>query len=153
MKSLKTRAVAATVLTLLAFFVAAPIFGGQKLKNKNKERRFEPAVKERVEDYAGHYVGISPGYHLEIAARAGGTLAITSQEGKRRATLRDIRLAGARLTATRVYSDGATKEFEATFVNRITNGESSFGILVENLGAEIEEITFDRVFFRLDRTP
>jgi hypothetical protein len=148
MRSSKTRAVAA-LLILLALFACAPVSGAHALQHSKKEVRFEPVVKQRAEDYAGRYVGITPGYYLEI--KAGGKLSITSHERNRRATLRDVRLAGARLTATRVYPNGATKEFDATFVNRIMNGESSFGILVENLGAEHEEITFDRVFFRLDR--
>ncbi|HZG53868.1 MAG TPA: hypothetical protein VEZ40_17320 [Pyrinomonadaceae bacterium] len=154
MKPTKTRAAtaaaAAAVLVLLALSVAAPVSGGQKLKNKKKEKRFEPIAKQRIADYAGRYVGIMPDYFLEIATGADGQLSITSREGDRRATLRDIRLAGARLTTTRVYPDGATKEFEATFATRILNGESSFGILVENVGAEFEGMTLTRIFYRLD---
>jgi hypothetical protein len=152
MKSPKTLA-AVAVLTLLAMLCAVPVSGGQKLKNKKKEKRFEPVVKQRIEEYAGRYVGIMPDYYLEIAAGADGKLSITSQEGTRRATLRDIRITGARLTATRVYPDGATKEFEATFANRILNGESSFGIMVENLNVEFEDMTFNRIFYRLDSMP
>ncbi|MCA1567504.1 MAG: hypothetical protein LC803_18005 [Acidobacteria bacterium] len=151
MKSQKTLAAATmALLAVFALLVAAPVSGGQKLKNKKKEKRFEPVVKQRVEEYAGRYVGIMPDYYLEVAATADGTLSVTSQEGKRRATLRDIRLAGARLTATRVYSDGTTKEFEATFANRIMNGESSFGIIVENVEVEFEDMTFTSIFYRLD---
>jgi hypothetical protein len=153
MKSTKTLA-AVALLAMLALLVAAPVSGGgQKLKHKKKEKRFEPVVKQRVEEYAGRYVGIMPGYYLEIAATADGQLSVTSHEGNRHATLRDVRLTGAHLAATRVYRDGATKEFEATFVNRILNGESSFGIMVERLDAEFEGITFDRIFYRLDSTP
>ena len=149
MKSKKTLFVLLALLTLCA----APVSGGQKLKNKKKEKRFEPAVRQRIEDYAGRYVGIMHDYYLEAAAGADGRLSVTSHEGDRRATLRDIRLAGARLTATRVYADGATKEFEATFVNRILNGESSFGIMVDNLEVQYEDMTFNRLFYRLDSKP
>ena len=139
--------VAATVLALL---VAAPVAGGQKLKQKKKEKRFEPVVKQSVAEYAGRYVGLMPDYYLEITTTPNDTLSIVSQEGERRATLRDIRLAGARLTATRVYPDGTTGAFEATFVNRIVNGESSFGVMVENVDVKFEDITFNHVFYRLD---
>jgi hypothetical protein len=150
MKSTKALVAATALLAVLALLAAAPVSGGQKLKNKKKEKRFEPAVKERVEEYAGRYTGIMPDYYLEVAAGADGKLSITSQEGNRRATLRDIRIEGSRLTATRVYPDGATKEFEATFVNRILNSESSFGVMVENVEVPFDGITFTHIFYRLD---
>jgi hypothetical protein len=137
------------LFALLALACAAPA-GAQKLKDKKKEKRFEPVVKQNVAEYAGRYAGFMPAYYLEIAATADGTLSVASQEGARRATLRDIRLAGARLTAMRVYPDGATAEFEATFVNRALNGESSFGIMVENANVELDGVTFSRVFYRFD---
>jgi len=154
LKSQKTPAATATTLALLlALLCAAPVSGGQKLKYKKKEKRFEPAVKQRVEEYAGRYTGIMPDFYLEIAATADGQLHVMSQEGNRRATLSDIRLDGARLTATRAYSDGTTKEFEATFVNRILNGESSFGIMVENVEVPFDGMTLTSIFYRRDPTP
>jgi hypothetical protein len=152
MRSKKTIAVAVG-LTLLMLSVAT-VSGGQKLKQKaKKEKRFEPVVKERVGDYAGRYVGIMPDYYLDIAAGADGELSVTSHEGGRRATLRDIRVEGARLTATRVYANGATKDFSATFSNRILNGATSFGVMLENLNVEFEGMTFTRLFYRLDPAP
>jgi hypothetical protein len=145
----KTLALAA-LLAALALLVVAPVSGGQKLKQKKKEKRFEPVAKQNVAEYAGRYVGLMPDYYLEIAVTADGTLSVTSQERTRRATLRDIRLAGAQLTATRVYPDGTTGEFAATFVNRVLNGESSFGIMVENANVEFDDVTFNRVFYHLD---
>jgi hypothetical protein len=150
MKSQKTLAATIALSVVFALLVALPVSGGQKLKNKQKEKRFEPVVKQRVEEYAGRYVGIMPDYYLEVAATADGKLSVTSHEGKRRATLRDINLAGARLTATRVYADGTTKEFEATFTNRIKNGQSSFGIMVENVEVQFEDMTFTSLFYHLD---
>jgi hypothetical protein len=154
MKPRKTlTATAATLALLLALLVVAPVSGGQKLKYKKKEKRFEPVSKQRVEDYAGRYTGIMPDYYLEVAATADGQLHVLSQEGERHATLSDIRIDGARLTATRVYADGATKDFEATFVNRILNGESSFGIMVENVEVPFDGMTLTSIFYRLDPTP
>lgn len=154
MKSQKALAApVAAWLTVLALLCAAPVSGGQKLKNKKKDKRFEPVVKQRVEEYAGRYVGIMPDYYLEIAASADGKLHVTSQEGSRHAALRDVRLSGARLTATRVYTDGTTKDFEATFANRIVNGESSFGIIVENVEVPFDGMTLTSIFYRLDPMP
>jgi hypothetical protein len=154
MKPRKTLAATiAATLILFALLSAAPVSGGQKLKYKKKEKRFEPAVKQRVEEYAGRYTGIMPDYYLEVAATADGELRVTSHEGERRATLGDIRLDGARLTATRIYADGATRDFEATFVNRILNGESSFGIMVENVEVPFDGMTLTSIFYGLDPTP
>ena len=156
MKSNKKFAIA-----LLAFFTllcAAPVYSGdddgeQKFKIKpRKEKRFEPVVKENISDYTGKYIGLED-YYLEITRDVDGQLSVVSREGKRRATLQNISLTGARLTATRVYSDGTTKEFEGTFVNRILNGDTRFGIMVENLEVKFEDLTFNRIFYRLDSTP
>lgn len=138
------------LLALLTVQCVAPVFGGeQKFKEKRKEKRFEPAVKENVNDYTGRYVGLED-YYLEIKMDVDGQLSIVSQEGRQRATLQNISLTGARLTATRVYQDGTRKDFEATFVNRILNGDSRFGIMVENLEVKFEGLTLNRIFYRLD---
>jgi hypothetical protein len=146
-------------VALLALFMllqcAAPAYSEsgveQRFKNKHKEKRFEPVVKANLADYAGRYVGLED-YYLEVTTGVDGQLSIVSQEGGRRATLHNISLSGARVTATRVYGDGTTKEFEATFVNRILNGESRFGIMVENVEVKFEDLTFNRIFYRLDPT-
>lgn len=146
------------LLALLTLVCAAPAYSGdeggeQKFKNKpRKEKRFEPVVKENVADYTGKYIGLED-YYLEIKRDVDGQLSIVSHEGGRRATLQNISLTGARLTATRVYSDGTTKEFEGTFVNRILNGDTRFGMMVENLEVRFEGLTFNRIFYRLDSTP
>ncbi|HEY0098766.1 MAG TPA: hypothetical protein VGB76_07405 [Pyrinomonadaceae bacterium] len=141
------------LLALFALLCAAPVYGDdggeQKSKDKRKDKRFEPVVKQNVADYRGRYVGLED-YYLEIRTGTDGQLSIVSHEGGRRATLQNISLTGARLTATRVYQDGTTKEFEATFVNRIMNGDSRFGLMVENPEVKFEGLTFNRIFYRLD---
>lgn len=147
--------IAVALLALLTLVCAAPVLGNggeQKFKNKlRKDKRFEPVIKENLNDYRGRYVGLED-YYLEVTMDVDGQLSIVSQEGRRRATLHNISLTGARLTATRVYQDGTTKEFEATFVNRILNGDSRFGIMVENVEVKFEGLTFNRIFYRLDST-
>ena len=144
------------LLALLTLVCAASVSGesgAQKFKNKlPKDKRFEPVVKENLADYTGKYIGLED-YYLEITRDVDGQLAIVSREGRQRATLQNISLTGARLTATRVYDDGTTKEFEATFVNRILNGDIRFGILVENLEVKFDGQTFNKIFYRLDSKP
>jgi hypothetical protein len=133
-------------LILLAFFTsAAP---AQVRPKKVKEKRFEPVVKQDARAYAGRYVGIEPSYVLEIRVGPDGGIEATSYEGERRATLREIRLSGANMTATKNYRDGAVAKFEGRFVNRVLNGESVFGLLVEGLHLEISGATLDRVFYK-----
>ncbi|HEX8635112.1 MAG TPA: hypothetical protein VF703_13275 [Pyrinomonadaceae bacterium] len=50
MKPPKTHAVAVVVAVSvpLALCVAAPVSGGQKLKDKKKEKRFEPIARQRI---------------------------------------------------------------------------------------------------------
>ena len=149
------RKFAVVLLSLITLVCAVPVLGGgeQKFKNKlRKDKRFEPVVKENMNDYRGRYVGLED-YYLEVTMDVDGQLSIVSQEGRQRATLHNISLTGARLTATRVYQDGTTKEFEATFVNRILNGDTRFGLMVENVEVKFEGLTFNKIFYRLDSTP
>lgn len=120
---------------------------GQKWKNKTKEKRFEPVVKENFRDYAGKYVGIEPSYFLEVRAGADGQLDVSIDEAGRKAVLKDIRVDGARLTATKVYEDGTTAKFEAEFANRILNGQSAFGIIVDGPFIVSEDLVLNRVFY------
>jgi hypothetical protein len=137
------------MLVGLMLISAAPAFA-QKMKVKNKDKRFETVVKESVADYAGRYYGFQDGYYIEVSVDAAGRLSATSFEGERRADLRNIKLEQGRLTATKVYEDGTTREFKATFANRILNGASNFGMLVEGSISINPSVTFDRIFFKRD---
>jgi len=128
---------------------AAPAFA-QKSKVKNKDKRFETALKQNTADYAGRYEGFEAGYYIEVRVDDRGRLSATSFEGGRRAELQNIKLEQAKLTATKVYSDGTTAAFTATFVNRIFNGVSSFGLLVQGSVYVTPGVSYDRVFYRRD---
>lgn len=140
-------------LLLMAFVVvlasAAPAFA-QKTKVKNKEKRFETVVKQNVMDYAGRYSGFQADYYLEVRVDAGGQMTATSFEGERRAELQNIRLEQGKLSATKVYNDGTRREFTATFVNRILNGASDFGMVVEGSISIAPSVTVDRIFYKRD---
>ncbi len=137
-----------TAALLLAGLLASAGDAAAQKKWKMKEKRFEPVVKAEARDYAGRYVGIDESYVLEVEALAGGRLKVTSVEGERRAEVRDLRLDGARLTGTKVYGDGSTARFDATFADRVLNGVRAFGVLVSGLHIELDGNTFERVFYR-----
>lgn len=134
----------------LGLLLCASVQGfGQKLKDKHKEKRFEPVVRQNVEDYAGRYEGFDAEHFIEARVDAEGRLLITSREGARRAELTNIRLDNARLTATKVYEDSATEKFTAVFVNRFLNSDGgAFGLLVEGPVRVDESTTLNKVFYR-----
>lgn len=121
---------------------------GQKKKLKQKDKRFEPVVKQNLADYAGKYVGFQDDHFVEISVDAGGRMLATSHEGNRQATLTNIRVDDARLTATKTYADGSRAEFSAVFVNRILNGETAFGMQVQGPVRVDETLLLERVFYK-----
>ncbi|MCA1818043.1 MAG: hypothetical protein LC746_16925 [Acidobacteria bacterium] len=144
MRSKLARAAVAAALCL----ALAPLSAGQKRKDKIKEKHFEPVARQNVRDYAGRYVGIEDDYVIEVIVGDDGELSITSREGDRAATLSDIRLDGAELTATKTYANGKRAAFSATFADRVLNGERAFGLLVKNLRIELPGMTLTQVFYR-----
>jgi hypothetical protein len=146
----KARSTVRAGLILLALCLAAssaPRALAQK-KNKVKEKHYEPVVRQNVRDYAGRYVGIEDEYVVEVRAGDDGRLSITSREGGREAWLEDLRIDGARVSATKVYRDGRRAEFAATFADRVLNGERAFGLLVEKLWIELPGMTVTQMFYR-----
>jgi hypothetical protein len=100
------------------------------------------AVVKNPSEYAGVYDSES-GYRFELRVSGGkvegsGYDANFSGSDPIAFTLRDARIEGALLTATRVYRDGSTKPLEAVFVNRtvshgtnpnkIESRETKFGL-------------------------
>lgn len=122
---------------------------GQKKKDKLKEKRYEPVVRETIEDYAGVYLGFDDEHSIEVRAQASGLLLVTVKEGKRVAVLRNMRLSNATLTGSKRYADGHEEKFSGVFANRILNGETTFGLLVEGPFRIDESLTVERVFYRL----
>lgn len=141
------RALLFVLSTLLVLTIATGESFAQK--KKFKEKRFEPAPRASVRDYAGKYVGIEASYFIEIAVSQDGKLSISSHEGEREATLKDVHVAGASLTATKVYTDGRSEKFHGMFANRILNGVSAFGILVDGMHVELEGLTLSSIFYTL----
>jgi len=117
----------------------------------------EAVVKNPVE-YAGVYESPEASYRIELRINGGkveGSGYETNFQNSSRVnfTLRDARIEGALLLATRVYADGSVKKLEAVFVNRtVTEGanpnkinsrETKFGLgFVENLGEDSQNRVF-----------
>ena len=121
---------------------------GQKAWKK-KEKRFEPVAKQDARGYAGRYVGVEDSYWLDVRADDAGRLAATLFEEGRAVALRDLRLDGARLSATKVYDDGRTAPFAALFANRVLNGAKTFGVMVDGPVKVAENVIVSRIFYLL----
>lgn len=139
-----------TVIALLALALMTGIFAaesfGQKTK-KVKDKRFESVVHQNLQDYEGTYVGIEPDYVIEIQVTADGQLKLNSLEDGRSVRFTNVKLEGAHLTADKIYANGSSEKFDATFGNRILNGKSSFGILVDGDIHLDGGVTLNRVFY------
>jgi len=125
-----------------------------KTKYKKKEKKnisieiyvdvkSEPVVKNDIHEYAGIYEAASD-YRLELSVSGDGKIEGNGYDirfnnsAKQNFTLRDARIQGALLTATKVFESGETKSFEAVFNNRtvqtgknpnqIENRETKYGL-------------------------
>jgi len=134
---------ALTLALLVAFSLQA--FGQKK---NPKQKSFEPVVKRNFEDYVGRYAGPDADHFIEVRTDDEGRWIVTMNEGARRATLKNIRIDNARLTGQRVYEDGSTREFEATFGNRVLNGARTFGMIVDLNWEVAPGVTLTTVFYK-----
>ena len=108
---------------LLAAAVVLPV--AAKEKQKVKEKRFDPAPLARLADAAGQYAGPDEHYSVRLVFAGGKLNGFMTIDGIT-LPLTDIRVDGSRLEATR---DG--ERVRGTFVNRILNGDSAFGLLID----------------------
>ncbi|HEY0428102.1 MAG TPA: hypothetical protein VGC76_10005 [Pyrinomonadaceae bacterium] len=117
-----------------------------KTKYKKKEKgnfvvevyidiKNEAVIKNNAAEYAGSYVSGDGNYRLDLSISGGriegsGTdmyfeNSNFDKQRIRKFTLRDARIEGALLTATKVYENGQTLKFEGVFVDRtVTNGKN-----------------------------
>jgi len=106
-----------------------------KTKHKKKEKKnfsfelyidikSEAVVKNNVQDYAGIYESSVADYRIELRVSANGKVEGNGYDfdlngsQKQNFTLKDARIEGALLTATKVFANGETKRLEAVFNNR-----------------------------------
>ena len=146
---MKSRFIIALTALLFTASLSVETFG-QKTK-KVKEKRFETVLKQDLRDYEGTYIGIERDYVIEVRLGPDGKLLVNNIEDGRSVPLTNIRLTGARLTADKNYERGRTAKFDATFSNRILNGVSAFGLLVDHVDVHLDgDVVLNRLFYTRD---
>lgn len=133
-------------------------------REKYLEVRNAPVIKADPRDYSGLYEVEDLGMGLQLRVDANGRVEGTGYEPmggdvsvRRSFILRDAKVDGALLTATKVYANGGHEPFEAVFVNRsVFNSPSDPGVTEYGLGAvgkdvQTSGVTFNRFFYRLRR--
>lgn len=88
------------------------------------ERHGEPVVRPDRSWYAGAYTVQGLGFSLQLAVE-GGRVSGSGEERGRAFTLRDARIDGALLTATKVYANGATERLEGVFMDLVSREGTS----------------------------
>jgi len=113
-----------------------------KTKHKKKEKKnvsfelyvdikSEAVIKNNIGNYAGVYESTQSDYRIELRVSADGKVEGSGYDfdlngsQKQNFTLKDARIEGALLTATKVFANGETKKLEAVFNNRtVTEGKN-----------------------------
>jgi hypothetical protein len=127
-------------------------------KEKYRKVESEPAVRANPADYSGIYEVPELGFALNLTVDAKGAVSGSGYEAlnesvRRAFTLRDGRVQGALLTATKVYADGGTERLEGAFMNRVSwdsptdRGTSVFGFGTLGKSIEISGMTIDKFFY------
>ena len=146
MKRLFLLALASTLL------VSSASAASKKDKSKSKDKSFVAVASADADGYAGHYVGIEAKYWVDVQMDAHNRTQVTLYEEGARVSLRDVKLTGSRLEATKVLHDGSEVPFEATFGESRVNGESHFGLLVEGEVRLDDDLVLSRLFYRRTRS-
>ena len=106
-----------------------------KTKYKKKEKKnltletyvdikSEAVVKNDIREYAGVYESLEANCRLELRVSTDGRVegngydSVLSGSERQNFTLKDARIEGALLTATKVFASGKTQNFEAVFNNQ-----------------------------------
>jgi hypothetical protein len=128
-------------------------------KEKYKDVRSEPLVKQDITDYSGVYQVAEFGDVIDLRIASDGRMQAEghdSDQPSRTFVLENARIEGAVLTATKVYRDGATEQFEGVFMTRTErNTPTDPGITTFGLGVvlatprEFAGNTYDKLFYQL----
>jgi hypothetical protein len=130
-------------------------------REKYKDVRSEPVVKQDITEYAGVYQVDGLGDVIDLRIASDGTIQATghdSDQPSRTFALENAKITGALLTAIRVFRDGRTEPFEGVFMARTERnsptdpGTTTFGLgVVLATPRQFEGNTFDRLFYQLKR--
>ena len=119
---------------VLLIVVAASSYA-EKVKSKQKDKRFEPVVREAAA-YAGSYRGPSESYGLVFEVAPNGKLRGNYVEMGRVAVLNAIEVNGADFSARASFDDGSSKTLYGSFANRVLNGKIAFGARLKDVPVE-----------------
>ena len=127
-------------------------------REKYKDVRSEPVVKQDITEYAGVYQ-VDFGDLIDLRIGSDGRIRATghdSDQPSRTFVLQNAEIEGAVLTAIKVYQGGRTEPFEGVFMTRTERtsptdpGITTFGLgVVLATPREFDGNTFDRLFYRL----
>jgi hypothetical protein len=131
-------------------------------KEKYLDVRSVPAVQQNPADYSGAYEASDLGFSLQLRADRSGVVEGTGYEPlngepvvSRSFTLRNGRMTGALITATKVYGNGSSEPFEGVFINKTVfesptdKGVTAFGLGVVGKGLQIHGLNVDKIFYQL----
>ena len=134
-----------------------------KVKQKSKHRHgvvmesYVNVHSELAPSRSGSYEATDFGRTLTLEVHAGGTVTGRGAEDGRAFELRDGRVDGSHLTATKRFADGTTEPLEGIFINRrriegrtareITSDRTTFGLGVTSVHFTFGGSTFDRLFY------
>jgi len=133
-------------------------------KEKYLDVRSAPAVKANPADYSGTYEAADARFSLKLRVDASGKVEGTGYDlvsddaaVSKSFTLRNGRLSGALLTATKVYGDGSSEPLEGVFINKTVfesptdKGTTAFGLGVVGRQFQMDGMTIDRLFYEVKR--
>ena len=132
-------------------------------KEKYLDVRSVPAVKQNPADYSGAYEDLAGmGFALTLLVDASGRVEGTGYEPlneepavSRSFTLRNGRITGALIRATKVYGTGSSETLEGVFINKTVfesptdPGVTAFGLGVVGRVLQINGFNVDKIFYQL----
>jgi hypothetical protein len=130
-------------------------------KEKYKDVRSEPLVKQDITEYSGVYRVADLGDVIDLRIEGDGTIHADghdSDQPSRTFVLDNGTIEGAVLTAIKVYRDGETERFEGVFLTRtertapLDPGITTFGMgVVLAAPREFAGNTYEKLFYQLDQ--
>ncbi|HJS42164.1 MAG TPA: hypothetical protein VJ755_01715 [Gemmatimonadales bacterium] len=127
-------------------------------KEKYKDVRSEPIVRQDITEYSGVYQVVDLGDVIDLRIGSNGRIQADGHDSDRpfrTFVLENGKIEGAVLTAIKVYRDGETERFEGVFMTRTErNSPIDPGITTSGLGVvlarprEFAGNTFDKLFYQ-----
>ena len=126
---------------MVLLLIAATLPLGAKWKEKDK--RFDAVRITDVRQVAGRYVGIEPDYVVALSLDESGRISGTITQFGVTSPLHDVAISGSRFSATI-----GGLPVNGTFVKRVRDGVTSFGLLVHDADIKIDTVRVNQLFCR-----